>query len=151
MTESDDVPALYSTLANLRLALPCILVGLLLLRWLARAFVAVMGRIQAQGWTIDDDEYAPPERTATTATNNKKKKERNGTTATENQQDDDDDQDDEDEVEDQVTPVVVKQKRVRRAFVLGLTGLAAVTYFAEGVAQGSLTPVSSLWSSLRRG
>ena len=131
MTDSGDVPALYSTLADLRLALPCILVGLLLLRWLARGFVAVMGRIQAQGWTIDDDEYAPPERVASTATN-KKKKERNGTAE---QQDDDDDQDD-DEEDDQVTPVVVKQKRVRRALVLGLTGLAAVTYFAEGVAQG---------------
>ena len=133
MTDSDDVPALYSTLADLRLALPCILVGLLLLRWLARGFVAVMGRIQAQGWTIDDDEYAPPERVASTATSKKKKKEeRNGTAE---QQDDHDDQDD-DEEDGQVTPVVVKQKRVRRALVLGLTGLAAVTYFAEGVAQG---------------
>lgn len=136
MAESDDdVPALYSTLADLRLALPCILVGLLLLRWLARGFVAVMGRIQAQGWTIDDDEYAPPERSATsTVANKKKKKERNGAAA--EQQDDNDDQDDDEDEEDQVTPVVVKQKRVRRALVLGLTGLAAVTYFAEGVAQG---------------
>lgn len=137
MAESDDdVPALYSTLADLRLALPCILVGLLLLRWLARGFVAVMGRIQAQGWTIDDDEYAPPERTATTVTN-KKKMERNGRNGTAEEEVDQDDQDEQEE--DQVTPVVVKQKRVRRTFVLGLTGLAAVTYFAEGVAQGERT------------
>ncbi|GAA5957731.1 hypothetical protein JCM8115_006232 [Rhodotorula mucilaginosa] len=143
MAESaDDVPAPYSTLADLRLALPCILVGLLLLRWLARGFVAVMGRIQAQGWTIDDDEYAPPERTATSTVANKKKmKERNGAAA--EQQDDNDDQDDDEDEEDQVTPVVVKQKRVRRALVLGLTGLAAVTYFAEGVAQVIASMVTS--------
>ncbi|GAA5884497.1 hypothetical protein JCM3774_004556 [Rhodotorula dairenensis] len=134
MAADADVSTLYSALASLRLAIPCALVGILLLRWLAKAFVAVMGRIQAQGWTIDDDEYAPPERAAPPPPSSKKSS--NGAF-------EQDLEESPGEQEDQVTAVVVKQRSVRRALVLALTGLAAVTYFAEGVAQVIATIVTS--------
>ncbi|GAA5977095.1 hypothetical protein JCM10908_004854 [Rhodotorula pacifica] len=150
---SSDLPSLYSALSSLRLALPSILLGILLLRWLAKGFVAVMGRIQAQGWTIDEDEYAPPERTATVgdgkkkkdADDTKKKKTQNGNAngALEQDLEESEAEDEEEENEDGVTPVVVKQKTVRRRLVLSLTGLAAVTYFLEGVAQVITTVITS--------
>lgn len=44
---------LLSTLASLRLALPVTLLGVLLLRFAARAFTGIVAHIQAGGW-VDD-------------------------------------------------------------------------------------------------
>lgn len=44
---------LLSTLASLRLALPATLLGILLLRFAAKAFTGIVAHIQAGGWKDD--------------------------------------------------------------------------------------------------
>lgn len=139
-TTTADLAGLHSALSSLRVALPVLLVGILALRWLAKGFVAVMGRIQSQGWTIDDDEYAPPDRVAAAANGGSQgSKGANGNAYGDGaghgapiEQDG--------ESEDEVMPVVVKHKTVRRILILTLAGLTAVTYFGEGIAQGEPCP-----------
>ncbi|BGP41694.1 ATP-binding cassette-type vacuolar membrane transporter Hmt1 [Rhodotorula kratochvilovae] len=122
-----DLPSLYTALGQLRLALPCILLGLLTARWLGRMLVGMMSRIQSAGWHAEDDIYAPPELLygpggATKA---------NGASGNVGDE------------RDEITPVVVKAKAVRKAVVLVLMGLVALTYFADGVAQVVATLITS--------
>jgi hypothetical protein len=53
-------PALLSTLATLRLVLPSSLLLILVVRFATVAFLAMMDRIQAQGWVQEEDDEIPP-------------------------------------------------------------------------------------------
>mgnify|MGYP001591463399 FL=1 len=97
-------------LATLRLVLPSVLLGVLLIRFAVKAFLGLMTRIQAQGWVQLEDEVVPG----------------SGAGAGEEEQ------------EDAILPVVVRVRRVRRGIVLNCFAFVAATYFAEGVAQGKL-------------
>ncbi|GAA5826994.1 hypothetical protein JCM3770_007379, partial [Rhodotorula araucariae] len=113
-----DLASLYTALGQLRLALPSILLGLLAVRWVGRGLVGMMSRIQSAGWHAEDDIYAPPELL-------------HGPGGLKGDEGDD------------VTPVVVKAKAVRKSVVLVLIGLVALTYFADGVAQIITTLITS--------
>ncbi|GAA6030259.1 hypothetical protein JCM8097_009014 [Rhodosporidiobolus ruineniae] len=135
-----DTAQLYDALKTLRLVLPAVLLGILATRWIAKAFLGLMGRIQAQGWTQEEDLYGPPDG-PTTASKPKKAR--------------DTDNNDEAEEDDDVTPVVVRQKHVRSSLVLALEGLTAATYFADGAAQviatlisSTFTPSARLWANI---
>lgn len=121
MSPPTDLDTLYTTLVDLRLALPVVLLALLGIRWLSKAFLAWMERVQSGGWTAEEDVYSPPENDAAAASK-----------AQDGEADGDD-----------VTPVVVKGRTVRKAVVLTLEGLVAATYFADGVAQVIATLVTS--------
>lgn len=111
-----DLPTLYTSLSDLRLALPCVLLGTLLLRWIVKGFLGLMDRIQSQGWQEEEGLFgAEPEAAKDSAA-------RDG---------------DGDGV-DEVVPVVVKSKTMRKQLVLGLMGAVAMTYGADGVAQGEV-------------
>ena len=109
-----DVAYLLSTLSSLRVALPSMLVAILALRVLVRSFLAMMDRVQSQGWTqvADEDEDAPIRGDAPA---------------------EDDTADD-----DAIRPVVVQVREVRTGLVLGLFAIVAGTYFLDGAAQGQL-------------
>ncbi|GAA5927985.1 hypothetical protein JCM3775_002782 [Rhodotorula graminis] len=126
MAARGDLANLYSTLAQLRIAVPAVLVGLLALRWLGRALLAMMSRIQAAGWHAEDDIYAPPELVEGAHT---AKRSTGAETA--------------DNDADQVTPVIVKASSIRKSVVLVFMALVAMTYFADGVAQVVATFVMS--------
>lgn len=115
-----DLSSLYEALADLRLAIPSTLLATLLLRWLVKAFLGMMDRIQSQGWEEEEGLFgAEPESANTT-----KKLNSTGEGG-------------EQEEEDEVIPVVVKSKTMRKGLVLGLMGLVAMTYLADGIAQGT--------------
>ncbi|GAA6015414.1 hypothetical protein JCM11491_000421 [Sporobolomyces phaffii] len=121
-----DLSTLYQSLADLRLALPAVLLATVALRWLVRAFLGMMDRIQRQGWQEQDGLFgAEPDAPPTTST----KSQTNGSVE-----------------EDEVTPVVVKSKTMRNSLVLSLMGLVATTYFADGVAQVVATLVRSRYT-----
>ncbi|BGP26050.1 vacuolar ABC heavy metal transporter Hmt1 [Rhodotorula toruloides] len=121
MPSPTDLDTLYTSLIDLRLALPVVLLALLGIRWLSKAFLAWMERVQSGGWTAEEDVYSPPENDAMAAS-----KVQDG-----------------DAQGDEVTPVVVKGRTVRKSVVLTLEGLVAATYFADGVAQVIATLVTS--------
>ncbi|GAA5838861.1 hypothetical protein JCM9279_003883 [Rhodotorula babjevae] len=123
MAAPHDLANLYSTLAQLRIAVPAVLVGLLALRWLGRALLAMMSRIQAAGWHAEDDIYAPPELVEGAQPAKRA--------------------DGHDEDGDEVTPVVVKHASVRKGVVLVFMAVVATTYFADGVAQVVATLITS--------
>ncbi|GAA5934447.1 uncharacterized protein JCM15063_004578 [Sporobolomyces koalae] len=115
---------LYEALADLRLALPSALLGIVFLRWLVKAFLDMMDRIQSQGWQEEEGLFgAEPEASKPTAS-----------TTTQ------------DQVEEQVTPVVVRSTTMRTGLVFGLMGVVAMTYFADGVAQVVATLVKSQYT-----
>ncbi|GAA5981911.1 hypothetical protein JCM11641_001939 [Rhodosporidiobolus odoratus] len=131
-----DLPQLYQALSTLRLVLPASLLGLLLVRWLAVAFLGVMSRIQRGGWNDQEDVWGPPETTAGGAQS--KNDGENG-----------------DDAGEGVTPVVVRKNEMRKAAVLSLEGLLAATYFADGAAEviatlitSTYTPSSPLWRNV---
>lgn len=109
-----------------------------------------MARIQAGGWTDEEDLFGPPERAPAVGKGKKdkgkgkrkgkdKKKAATGRAdATEDEAEADDGE------EDEVTPVVVKEKEMRQTLVLYLEGFTAATYFAEGIAQSTPSLLSSL-------
>ncbi|GAA5955967.1 hypothetical protein JCM3765_000056 [Sporobolomyces pararoseus] len=124
-----DLSSLYETLADLRLALPSVLLGTLLLRWLVKGFLDLMDRIQSQGWQEEEGLFsAEPEAAAT-----KKKTPSAGQGES----------DEEEGEEDEPIPVVVKSKTMRQSLVLSLIGLVGSTYFADGVAQVIATLIRS--------
>lgn len=113
-----DLPTLYQTLADLRLALPATLLGTLLLRWLVKGFLDLMDRIQAGDWKEEDGLFgAEPEASTSKPTTGRNS------------------DGDEAEEETEVTPVVVKSKTMRNGLVLSLMGVVATTYFADGATQ----------------
>ncbi|GAA5898274.1 hypothetical protein JCM6882_000117 [Rhodosporidiobolus microsporus] len=120
-----DLPQLYDALSTVRLVLPALLLGLLALRWLARSFLYLMGNVQSGGWKDDEDLFSPPERAAQA-----KKKPDDG----------------EETEEDDVTPVVIKERQLRKSAVLSLEGLVAATYFADGAAQVIATLITSTYT-----
>jgi hypothetical protein len=91
-----------------------------------------MGRVQAGGWTDEEDLYGPPERAPTAAGSKKTTKKDKKRTAGSSAETTEDEAEEED---DDVTPVTVKQKAMRQTVVLYLEGLTAATYFSEGVVQ----------------
>lgn len=46
-----DAYSLLNTLATLRIVIPTVLLGVLIVRFVSKGFLSMMGRIQAQGWT----------------------------------------------------------------------------------------------------
>ncbi|GAA5833238.1 hypothetical protein JCM5353_007922 [Sporobolomyces roseus] len=121
-----DLPTLYQTLADLRLALPATLLGTLLLRWLVKGFLDLMDRIQAGDWKEEDGLFgAEPEASTSKPTTGRN------------------DEGEEVEEETEVTPVVVKSKTMRNGLVLSLMGVVATTYFADGAAQIIATLIKS--------
>jgi len=120
-----DLSNLYEALSDLRLALPSTLLATLLLRWLVKAFLGMMDRIQSQGWEEEEGLFGAEPEAATTT----KKLNSNG----EGQ-----------EGEDEVIPVVVKSKTMRKGLVLGSMGMVAMTYLADGVAQGTFRLLARL-------
>ncbi|GAA5916090.1 uncharacterized protein JCM6883_003082 [Sporobolomyces salmoneus] len=120
-----DLPSLYTTLADLRLALPATLLGTLLLRWLVKGFLDLMDSIQSQGWEEEDGLFGAEPEAARTSRN---------TEAEDGGE------------EDEVVPVVVKSKTMRNGLVLGLMGMVATTYFADGVAQVIATLIRSRYT-----
>ncbi|KDE04641.1 hypothetical protein MVLG_04940 [Microbotryum lychnidis-dioicae p1A1 Lamole] len=107
-----DMADLLSTLATLRLALPSTLLLLLLGRFAAKGFVALIARIQAQDWVETDTDYGPidaPNRTNASAVDG--------------------------EDEDGIVPVVLVVKTPRRTWIVAFFNLIAATYFADGMTQ----------------
>ena len=116
-TGLDPVHNGLSSLSQVRLALPATLLGILVLRLAARAFLAMMDKIQAQGWEgpAEEDEPLPPSSNPQ-ARGNQAKAGADG---------------DEGEVE----AVVVKAPgQIRKGLILGLVYLIGAGYFAEGAA-----------------
>ncbi|GAA6019380.1 hypothetical protein JCM10207_001279 [Rhodosporidiobolus poonsookiae] len=131
MAPSPDLSQLYYALATVRLVLPAVLVALVAVKWISRAFLGLMGRIQAQGWTDDEDLYGPPERVP--GADAAKKNGDAGVNGGEGEGDD-------------VTPVVVKKKEQRTTVVLIFFGIAAASFFADGAAQVIATLISSTFT-----
>ncbi|GAA6063468.1 hypothetical protein JCM10212_006330 [Sporobolomyces blumeae] len=126
---------LYSALASLRIAVPVALLGTIIVRGLVRAFLAMMDRIQSQGWTPEGGLFGTePEVSRPSSTQR--------TTANEASTDGADQASD----DDQVTPVVVATKTVRSGLVFVVMGIVAMTYFADGVAQVVATLVKSRYT-----
>ena len=116
-----ELPTLYQTLADLRLALPATLLGTLLLRWLVKGFLDLMDNIQRGGWQEEEGLFgAEPEASTSKPTTGRNV------------------EGEETEEETEVTPVVVKSKTMRNGLVLSLMGIVATTYFADGAAQSKL-------------
>jgi len=92
---------------------------------LVKAFLGMMDRIQSQGWEEEEGLFGAEPEAATTT----KKLNSNG----EGQ-----------EGEDEVIPVVVKSKTMRKGLVLGSMGMVAMTYLADGVAQGTFRLLARL-------
>lgn len=116
-TGLDPVENGLSSLSQVRLALPTTLLGILALRLAARAFLAMMDKIQAQGWEgpAEEDEPLPPSSNPQ-ARGNKAKAGAEG---------------DEGEVE----AVVAKAPGViRKGLILAVIYLIGAAYFAEGAA-----------------
>ncbi|SDA01293.1 BZ3500_MvSof-1268-A1-R1_Chr10-1g02565 [Microbotryum saponariae] len=107
-----DMADLLSTLATLRLALPSTLLLLLLGRFAAKGFVALIARIQAQDWVETDTDYGPID-----ALNRTNARAADG------------------EDEDGIVPVVLVVNTPRRSWIVAFFGLVAATYFADGMAQ----------------
>ncbi|GAA5980122.1 hypothetical protein JCM5350_001771 [Sporobolomyces pararoseus] len=124
-----DLSSLYETLSDLRLALPSVLLGTLLLRWLVKGFLDLMDRIQSQGWEEEEGLFSAEPEAATT----KKKTQSNRQGENEEVE----------EEEDEPIPVVVKSKTMRQSLVLSLMGLVGMAYLADGVAQVVATLVRS--------
>lgn len=118
-----DLSSLYETLTDLRLALPSVLLGTLLLRWLVKGFLDLMDRIQSQGWEEEEGLFsAEPEAATTKKKTQSNRQGENGEV---------------EEEEDEPIPVVVKSKTMRQSLVLSLMGLVGMTYLADGVSQGT--------------
>ncbi|SCV73980.1 BQ2448_6410 [Microbotryum intermedium] len=120
-----DMTDQLSTLATLRLALPSTLLLLLLVRFAAKGFVALIARIQAQGWVETDTDYGP-----VNAAN----------TANTKVADGDD--------EDGIVPVVLVVKTPRRTWIVAFFGLQSLsTYVTRSDHWHSHTVISSLITS----
>lgn len=117
MTQPKELEIL-SALADLRIALPSALLLVLLVRFASRGFLSLMGRIQAQGWTENEDERPARAPSAT-------KK---------------------DDTDDDIRPVIVPLSEMRQSLVLTLFWLSGASYFAEGAAQSKHHTIS--WNSL---
>lgn len=46
----NDIDQLLDVLATLRMLLPSLLLGILVIRFVVKSFLALMARVQAQGW-----------------------------------------------------------------------------------------------------
>lgn len=112
--------ARLEALATLRLVLPSTLLGVLLVRFAVKAFLSMMAGIQAQGWVQLEEEVVP----------------RAGSGAGGEGE------------EDEILPVVVRVRTMRRGLVLGCFAFVASTYFAEGVVQGELFALGAGWWEL---
>ncbi|GAA5822325.1 hypothetical protein JCM11251_006301 [Rhodosporidiobolus azoricus] len=130
----DDLPQLYNALSTLRLVVPALLLGLLALRWTAKAFLSLMSQVQSGGWKDEEDLFSPPERAAQAQKAA---------------------HDEEEGEAGEPTSVVIKEKQLRKSAVLSLEGFVAATYFADGVAQviatlisSAYTPSSPLWINI---
>jgi hypothetical protein len=137
-TGLDPVENALSSLSQVRLALPTTLLGILALRFAARAFLAMMDKIQAQGWEGPDEEDEPlPPSTNPNARGNQPKHGAEGEAG-----------------EGEVEAVVVKApSEIRKSLILALVYLIGAGYFAEGAAhviasliKNELTPNLALYA-----